>query len=250
MSDKISNGPLMDYVLEKSLPVQESENRSFPRASMLWVMDECMRRAYYERVDPINHLEHLRMTFEHGRVCHTMIVDMLKRAGIWRGDEVEMFIPAGGANITCHIDAFIADPTNGGKVVPVEIKSAGLYSFKGVMKNGPYSSNVTQLMAYMGGHKPSPQEYGYLVYYDKNDDTKIPHFHTIKVEFNQAKFDEIVADCIYLNNQIATKSIPDPHTDPAKVGNVCKNKKGSCPYLARCFGEDFEEIDPVEELVQ
>lgn len=213
---------LWDMVLKRALPLREPGKQMATYASGLWKLDACPRRAYWDRLDPIDDDGSAwYMAAELGNVCHELVVDHYKRAGVWRGDEVR-----GGdidCNISYRIDLLIDDPYTS-EVVPVEIKSVNAKKFGEVTsKEMPLSAHIMQLQAYMHFHKPESYPHGYLHYICRNNGEtavfKVDH----DPEFN-GRMEEWCRD---LEMAISTRTLPDK-------GNDCS----WCEYSKRCKALD------------
>lgn len=153
---------LVSFVMERSMPLREKEEQLATYASGLWKLFECPLRCYYDRVDPITgDSAQWFMVAAIGDWTHGGIQDMYKKAGIWRGEEVR-----GGSkefNLSYRQDLLIADPLNGGAIVPVEIKSVNKKKYEKAERK-PLPAHIMQLQCYLHFHKPEPYPYGYLHY--------------------------------------------------------------------------------------
>lgn len=219
------NRNLWPYIEEAATPMTEYEESSNNYPSQIEKLLSCMLRVYWDKTDRIpEDFSHLTMTFAHGNAIHSMLVDFIKRAGIWRGDEVR------GSNLefsmSYRIDCLIADPTNNGKVVPVEIKSVKASSWN-MVKNEPFLSHYLQLQMYLHFHKPEPYEYGYIIYYNKNEDL----VRTFMVEHDAEICAQVEAAIKEVEERIRKGEPPSPpeSTEPCRW----------CQYKSRCF-EDGE----------
>jgi len=228
----------MKWVLDQSMPADSGVTRATSYASDLFILFACPRRYYWDRVDPIKDDRSWFVTAETGNHMHLMIVDFFKRAGLWRGDEVR------GGNAACNIsyrmDLTIADPSAGGMVVPVEIKSANANSYHGKEYRGhpewtkigykvqPGYAHYLQLQAYLHFHKPFPYPHGYLCYLSKNDG----EFSLFKVQYDPATGNEIERALINHEFCVINELMPAASHDPADDHGECR----WCPYRERCAG--------------
>lgn len=193
---------------------REEEDYITYSPSNLWKVFACPRRAFWDIRSPLREDRDWYLTAEHGNALHEMLVDMIKKSGRWRGDEVR------GSNakygISYRIDVLFDDGEN---VVPMEIKSANSKTFREYAEC-PHDAHLQQLMTYIGFHHPEPYPYGYLLYYDKGYDKIALH----KVPYDDAFFAEILEKLGMIQEHIATNVCPEEH------GTDCKY----CPYKARC----------------
>ena len=214
----------LEDALMNAKPLREHEDKLTFNPSMLWSLFSCERRAYFDWTDPLDDGRDWQLTADHGNAIHEMLVDRIKRAGIWAGDEVR------GSNeeigISYRIDALIRDPENNGMVVPVEIKSTGI-NWKGQLLFDQYTaepnnSHVLQLMTYLGCHQPAPYEYGYILYYDKCKD----RIMFIRIDYDIELMMEISEKVKVHHYRVRLGEIPEM----CKSVGECKY----CPYKARC----------------
>lgn len=222
------NRHLWPSIQDKTEPKREQETQMANYASSIEKIVTCMLRSYWDRTDKIDEdFSNMSLTFEHGNHIHTMLVDFIKKSGVWRGDEVRGSNPT--YNMSYRIDALIADPTNNGLIVPIEIKSVKASSWS-MVKDEPFLSHYLQLQIYMHFHKPEPYPYGYVVYYNKNEDTVKSFLCEHDVEMCG-----IMESCITeLEERIKSGDRPKP----AETTEPCY----WCQYKSRCFaGEDDNE---------
>jgi CRISPR/Cas system-associated exonuclease Cas4 (RecB family) len=193
---------------------REEEDYITYSPSSLWKVFACPRRAFWDIRSPLSENRDWYLTAEHGNAIHEMLVDMIKKSGHWRGDEVR------GSNaeygVSYRIDVLFDD---GELVVPMEIKSANPRTFKQYAVT-PHNAHLQQLMCYLGFHRPEPYPYGYLLYYNKAYDTLAMH----KVPYDDAFFKEILGKIAMIQSYI------DTNTCPEEKGTDCK----WCPYTERC----------------
>jgi hypothetical protein len=165
---------------------------------------------------------------EHGNWIHDMIVDRFKKAGMWRGDEVR----GGNAqfNITYRLDLLIDD---GNGVHPVEIKSVkedknpNYNRWLKAVKE-PFFAHILQLQCYLHFHKPSPYEYGYLMYFNRNTEQVCIY----KVDHDEQLGKEIEAGLFALEWAIQHRAMPSK----LSIEDDCYG----CPHKVKCK-EEFEK---------
>jgi len=222
------NRNLWPLIEENAIPLTENEEIGGNYPSQIEKLLSCMLRVYWDKTDRISEdLSHLTMTFAHGDAIHEMIVDFIKRAGFWRGDEVRG--SNAKFNMSYRIDCLIADPTNGGKIVPIEIKSVKDSSWN-LVKDRPFLSHYLQLQMYLHFHKPEPYEYGYIIYYNKNED--LVRSFTVQHDLEICK--KVEDAIVELDKRVKEGNPPSP---PESM-EPCK----WCQYKDRCFitGDDDE----------
>lgn len=208
--------PLWADAMDRSNPMREEEDSMTNHSSSLFKLFACPRRYYWDRTDPIDEGRDWRLTAAHGNAIHEMLVDIIKRSGRWRGDEVR-----GGVKrvaLSYRIDCLFWDDVN---VVPVEIKSARHRNFVKFVKE-PNRSHILQLQSYLHFHKPAPYPYGYLLYYDKDEDV---------VAFLRMRYDPVIGAAIEeklaeIEECIAYGELPTACDEEWE----CRY----CPYGGRC----------------
>jgi len=166
---------LFKYLEKRIIPLSEGTGQGATYASGLYKLYECPLRAYLDRTDPQKGSDEWFLAAERGNWLHEMTVDLYKRAGLWRGDEVR----SGNAefNMSYRMDLLIEDPLTD-EIVPVEIKTVSAVpkvdAKTGVVKyaskfdqalDAPIEEHWMQLQAYLHFHKPKPYPYGYLHYF-------------------------------------------------------------------------------------
>jgi CRISPR/Cas system-associated exonuclease Cas4 (RecB family) len=215
---------LWPFVLSKSTPLRESEEvlSNYPSSAEKWL--SCLLRCYFDRTDKVDEdFSALAITFAHGNAIHSTLIDMFKKAGIWRGDEVR------GSNkefnVSYRIDALIEDPASNLRppnIVPVEIKSVNARSWA-ISKTTPFPSHYLQLQLYMHFHKPAPYPYGYLLYFNKNTD----EVRTYKVNYDRDICVRMENALKELEWRVSALEQPEPpeSTEPCRW----------CQYKFRCF---------------
>lgn len=214
----------MDWkeTVKKARPMEERQVPSSNYASQIWKAFACLRRAYYDRVDPVSDEGDWFVTQEHGRIVGIMVADFCKRAGIWRGDEVR-----GGDsrfNLTYRIDVLIDDGEGG--IVPLEVKSIKANKWEPLLQKGPVFAHIIQIQCYVHFHKPVPYDYGYLLYFNRNTD----EVRVIKVEHDPVLGKEIEQKLDDLEFAVETRTLPERTSEERE----CKN----CEYKGRCESED------------
>lgn len=120
----------------------------------LQVVGACLRQQFYAhcgipRTEMMS--EDTAVKLELGNWCHEMLVEMVKRAGYWLGDEIRMFtgteLPVSG-----RADLFLRDPRDDSPV-GCEIKSVGgYYGVKMTIKGPdarPKKEHVLQCLPYL-----------------------------------------------------------------------------------------------------
>jgi CRISPR/Cas system-associated exonuclease Cas4 (RecB family) len=237
-------------VLALAHPHDEGGGRMGSYASDLFVLFDCPRHYFFDRVDPIKDDRSWFVTAEEGNRLHELVVDFFKRAGRWRGDEVRGGVPE--LNISYRIDLLIHDGPIGeaDHIVPVEIKSCNANSYHGKeyrghpewtrigYKENPGWAHYLQLQAYLHFHRPEPYPYGYLFYLSKNDGEM--SMWTVHYDPATGKAIEDALSSHEFN--VINGLMPGPATDP----EACK----WCPYAARCMalgGLPEKKLDPVNQ---
>lgn len=218
---------LWPTIMDSIISHREEEVQMGNYPSAIEKLLSCQLRCFWDRTDKVEEdFSELVLTFEHGNKIHEMMVDFIKKAGLWRGDEVR------GSNkefnISYRIDALIADPLNGGEIVPVELKSAKASSFK-YLATEPFLSHYLQLQMYLHFHRPMPYNYGYVIYYNKNEDTT----RSFLVEHDAEICEEVEKAIKSLEASIVSGNPPEPpeSTEPCRW----------CQYKDRCFAEVKED---------
>lgn len=214
---------IWEQIVEGSKATREVYPQITNYANTLWKAMACLRRAYYDRMDPIDEGDDWYMDAQLGNWIHSMIVDWIKKAGLWRGDEVR------GGNeefqITYRIDALIADnPIDPTVVHPLEIKSMKDEKYVRY-KNKKIGAHVVQLQCYLHFHQPTPYDYGYLLYFNRN----VPQVTLTKIDYDPMVGKAIEEILGKLNEAIYLDRIPEI----AKDDYECKY----CPYKKRCTTE-------------
>jgi len=235
--------PIMEEVVRAALPAEVPGPRMGSYASDLFILFECPRRYYWDRTAPIRDDRSWFITAEVGNHCHLLIVDLFKRAGLWRGDEVRGGAPA--VNLSYRMDLLIADPSAGGLIVPVEIKSAKDTAYHGKVYSGhpewtkigyeaaPGFAHYLQLQAYLhfntatNGER-APYPHGYLCYLSKNDS----QFTFTRVYYDPATGEAIEKALLAHEFNVINGLLPAPAGDPADRHGKCY----FCPYKSRCAG--------------
>jgi len=163
-----------DEILKKAIPYEETHEQTTNYASTVWKMFSCVRRAYWDRVDPEIRDNTWMLTADHGTAVGALVADYFKRAGLWVGSEVR-----GGDkryNLSYRIDICVREDDI---IVPVEVKSVNAKKWFRVEDEGPVFAHEVQIQCYIHFHKPEPYPYGYLLYINRNtDEVKIlkrPH---------------------------------------------------------------------------
>ena len=122
------------------------------------VVGACLRQQYYKHAevpesDPPQ--AHFYLMGHFGNAIHSSVVELTKRAGIWRGDEGRFFIPQDDdrerAPVSGRWDLFVRDP-QGGRPIGVEIKTIhGYYAEKMCLGEGgkPKEEHILQSLLYL-----------------------------------------------------------------------------------------------------
>lgn len=214
-----ANDDLWAATLDAADPTSEPSDTLSNYPSSLFKLFSCPRRYYWDRVDPLSENRDWRLTASHGNSIHEMLVDIIKRSGRWRGDEVRG--SSKRANLSYRIDCLFWDDHN---IVPVEIKSANHNSYERFTKK-PNRSHILQLMSYLHFHQPTPYEYGYLLYYDKDKD--VATFR--RIDYSPEMGAEIEARLVEMEENFAFLELPTGCDEEAE----CRR----CPYEQRCDEE-------------
>jgi CRISPR/Cas system-associated exonuclease Cas4 (RecB family) len=213
-----------DKIVEAAIPYEEQYTQPGSYASKIWITVACLRRSYYDRVDPIKETNVERkkwfVTQQHGIIVGQMVVDFFKRAGMWLGDEVR-----GGAkdyNLTYRSDMIVNDD---GVAVPVEVKSVKAKKWGDLMDDGWKGdyAHLLQIQCYIHFHQPEPYPYGYLLYFNRNTD---------EVKLIVVEHDEDMAEFIEKeleSLEMYVEAGEEPSIDDVDVYD-CKY----CPYRKRC----------------
>jgi CRISPR/Cas system-associated exonuclease Cas4 (RecB family) len=213
---------LCDFVLARSIAMREGGEQMATYASGLKKLKECALRCYWDRVDPIDdESNQWFMVAAIGDATHELIQDMFKRAGIWRGDEVRG--SSREFNVSYRQDLLIADPLNGGAVVPVEIKSVNLKKFQRALRE-PLEEHVLQLQAYLAFHRPEPYPYGYLFYCCRDQGEMMAY----RIDYDPDIREWIEQACLELEMAVAERRAPE--------GNPSEWNCAYCAYKERCEG--------------
>jgi len=210
-----------DDIVKKAIPYEENREQSTNYASTVWKLFSCMRRAYWDRVDPLVRDNTWMLTADHGSAVGALIADYFKRAGVWAGSEVR-----GGDkrfNLTYRIDICAHDD---GIIVPVEVKSVNAKKWYKVEDEGPVFAHEVQVQCYIHFHKPAPYPYGYLLYINRNTDEvkmlKRPHDPELG-----KRIEELIDD---LEFHIENETLPKK----PKNARECDH----CEYQERCLADD------------
>lgn len=213
-------------IIEASRPHEEVRENPTNYASQVWKAFSCLRRAYWDRVDPIDGDGSWFVTAQHGVVVGQLVADFFKRAGIWRGDEVR-----GGDkrfNLSYRIDILAADgiryDESAELIVPVEVKSVKGKKWEWMLKEGGNKAHKLQLQCYIHFHKPKPYPHGYLLYFNRDtDEVKL-----IKIKHDPLIGKQIEEVLDELEFAVETGNLPD------KIDNDYDCK--FCEYKDRCKG--------------
>lgn len=178
--------------------------------------------APFHQLEIEKHPPELLLTFQVGSAYHALLQSMIVNAGLTTASECE--VPFTNLERRCSgtIDirkVFLPD----GTTPPVEIKSAAW------MPKEPYPNHIAQLQVYMDLGCETPQDYGLIVYMQKQ------HPHALR-EFRVER-DEAMLESIYRKWQMVLEAIE--FRDPSALlncdGCVVNNKVHlKCPARQVC----------------
>lgn len=254
-----------------------TKSRDYSKTSV-WASEHfsCHRKRYYKTIgadetEPPKTQE--AITFGIGGYLGLLMAIKFAQLGVlvdaeryFRVDLGEDLIKSG------RTDVVIEDPTNNGKVVPVEVKSTKERGFRTTTSGRgwtmvgsdtvPRAYHVAQLFDYIEAQNNDPNEedtdYGYLVYIDKNNSDFAIH----RVWYSQEFSDEVLADDREFVREVEIAvdggELPPRHPKGGvgfyevdyqdnKAGDLNKNKcsfpcawkTGTCSFLSLCWGDEI-----------